>query len=178
MTGYIIRRLLSMLVVLFAVSLLTFFIMLQIPGNPFDTGGKNVPDAVIRQLEAKYNLNLPPHLQYLAYMEDLVVPRMTERDLVVDERGVVEDYLLNIDVPGTESTLRWINFGPSYRSQSRSVNDIFRAHLPVSFQLGIAAMIIALSIGIPAGIMAGLHRNSWIDYLSIGVALIGVSIPA
>ena len=178
MIGYIIRRLLSMVVVLLAVSVLTFFIMLQIPGNPFDNSDKNIPDAVIRQLEARYGLDQPPHMQYLAYMEDLVVPRVTERDLVADSRGIVEDYLVNIDVPGTESTFRWMNFGPSYRSKSRSVNDIFRDNLPVSFQLGVAAFIIALTVGIPAGVMAGLHRNTWIDYVSIGIALIGVSVPA
>lgn len=176
MTGYIVRRLLSMVVVLFAVSVLTFFIMLQIPGSPFDSD-KNVPDSVIRQLEAKYNLDEPPVIQYIQYMEDLVVPRITPRQITPDASGIVDDYLININLPG-DNALRWLNFGPSYRSPSRSVNDIFRDHLPVSFQLGVAAFMVAVVVGVPAGVIAGLRRNTAIDYLAMSIALLGVSIPA
>lgn len=176
MTSYIARRFLSMLLVLLAVSIVTFFIMLQIPGSPFDSD-KNVPDSVIRQLEAKYNLDQPPVIQYLHYMEDLTVPRITPDRLEPDSSGIVDDYLINIPLLG-DNTFRWMNFGPTYRSPSRSVNDIFRDHLPVSFQLGLAAFTVAIVIGIPAGVIAGLRRNTWLDYAAMSVALIGVSVPA
>jgi ABC-type dipeptide/oligopeptide/nickel transport system permease component len=71
-----------------------------------------------------------------------------------------------------------MNFGPTYKSASRTVNGIFIDHLPVSFQLGVAAMIVAMIIGIPAGTAAALNRNSMIDYASMAVALLGVSVPA
>ncbi|MEO1645278.1 MAG: ABC transporter permease, partial [Chloroflexota bacterium] len=177
MTGYIVRRIISMIVVLFAVSLLTFFFMQLIPGSPFD-GEKNIPPAVIRQLEAKYNLDQPVWRQYVSYMEDLVVPRITGEVVPPRPNGVVEDYLINIPIIGTDNVIRWMNFGPSYRSSSQSVNDIFERHLPISFQLGLAAMIVALTIGIPTGIAAGLRRNSWVDYASMSIALLGVSVPA
>lgn len=177
MTGYIVRRILAMIVVLFAVSLLTFFFMQLIPGSPFD-GEKNIPPAVIRQLEAKYNLDQPVWMQYLSYMDDLVVPRLTPDPVPPGPGGVVEDYLINVDLPGTDQWLRWMNFGPSYRSSSRSVNDIFRRHLPISFQLGLAAIVVSVTIGIPTGIAAGLYRNTWVDYASMSIALLGVSVPA
>ncbi|MGJ3239370.1 MAG: ABC transporter permease [Anaerolineae bacterium] len=177
MTSFIIRRMLSMFVVLIAVSALTFFFMKLIPGSPFD-GEKNVPQAVIAQLEAKYNLDAPGWVQYLNYMDDLLIPRITGETIPPTSRGVVEDYLVNIQIPFTDRVVRWMNFGPSYRSSSRTVNSIFKAHLPISFQLGVAAFTIAVVIGIPTGVAAALRRNTWVDYASMSIALLGVSIPA
>ncbi|OQB28681.1 MAG: Dipeptide transport system permease protein DppB [Chloroflexi bacterium ADurb.Bin180] len=70
------------------------------------------------------------------------------------------------------------DFGPSYRSRGRGVNDIFKDHLPVSAQLGLAAMAIALAIGLPLGILAALKQNTIWDYLGMGLAIFGVSVPA
>ena len=75
------------------------------------------------------------------------------------------------------ATMRWLNFGPSYASRSQSVNDLYRNQLIVSAQLGAAAMIIAMVIGIPLGIVAALNRNTTWDYISMSVAILGVSVP-
>lgn len=70
------------------------------------------------------------------------------------------------------------DFGPTYRSRGRTVNDIFRDDLPVSAQLGLAAMAIALVIGVPLGIVAALKQNTLWDYIGMGLAIVGVSVPA
>jgi len=70
------------------------------------------------------------------------------------------------------------DFGPTYRSRGRGVNDIFKDHLPVSAQLGLAAIAIALVIGLPLGILAALKQNTIWDYLGMGLAIFGVSVPA
>lgn len=88
-----------------------------------------------------------------------------------------EDAPATSNIIGAETTLRWLNFGPSYASRSQSVNDLFRNQLIVSGQLGIAALIVAAVIGIPLGIAAALNRNTWADYTSMGVAILGVSVP-
>jgi len=175
MTQYIIRRILSMLGVLFVVALLTFVLMRAIPGNPFDLSAKPVPPRVLEQLAAKYNLDEPPYLQFIHYVGDIAVPRITPDVL---ERSILNDYLINIPIPATNYVFRWMNFGPSYRDPSRTVNDIFERHLPISFQLGVAALVVAMVIGIPFGTIAALNRNSGWDYASMTIALIGVSIPA
>ena len=156
------------------VSLITFAFMRAIPGNPFDTG-KGVPERVQQQLEAKYNLDDPIHWQYLHYMGDVIIPQVTENEL---PQTFENDYLINIYVPVVDQTLRWMNFGPTYRSPGQTVNDIFRQRFPVSFELGIAAMIVAMVIGIPAGVIAALNRNATWDYVSMSVAIVGVSVPA
>ncbi|GAB1420033.1 dipeptide ABC transporter permease DppB [Anaerolineales bacterium] len=173
MTQFIIRRLLQMVLVLFAIALLTFLFMRAIPGNPFDTE-RGVPERTLRQLEQKYNLDEPLHMQFLHYMEGLIVPFITDTGA---PKSVLNDSLIKIAIPGSDQSISWINFGPSYRSPSRTVNDIIRDHLPVSIQLGVAAMMVAMIIGIPAGIIAALHRNQAWDYAAMSIALIGVSVP-
>ena len=69
------------------------------------------------------------------------------------------------------------DLGPSFRYKSRSVNDIIKDTLPVSAQLGALSLILALFIGIPAGVFAALKQNTWVDYSSTFVAVLGVSVP-
>jgi len=70
-----------------------------------------------------------------------------------------------------------LDLGPSFYYRSRTVNDILKQTFPVSLQLGVLSMILALFIGIPAGTFAALRHNSWVDYSSSFVAILGVSIP-
>lgn len=70
------------------------------------------------------------------------------------------------------------DFGPSFSSRSRTVTDIISESFPVSIQLGLAAMAIALLIGIPLGVLGAVKHNSFLDYLSGFVAIAGVSTPS
>jgi ABC-type dipeptide/oligopeptide/nickel transport system permease component len=70
-----------------------------------------------------------------------------------------------------------MNFGPSYKSRSRTVNDIFRDNLPISGQLGVMALTIAVIIGMPLGILAALRQNTVYDYIGMAMAIFGVSVP-
>lgn len=176
MGQYIVRRVLWMLVVLFAISVATFLLMRLVPGGPFNTE-RGLPEAVIRNLEARYNLNDPLPIQYLNYMSGLVIPRFTGGDW---KQSQAEHYLVNISTPllGEGMALRWMNFGPSLNSPNRTVTSMMQDHLPVSFQLGVAALVVALAIGIPVGTIAALKQNTIIDYMSMTIAITGVSVPA
>jgi ABC-type dipeptide/oligopeptide/nickel transport system permease component len=70
-----------------------------------------------------------------------------------------------------------MNFGPSFSSRSRTVNDIFRDQLPISIQLGLLALLVAITIGMPLGILGALKQNTILDYLGMSVAIFGVSVP-
>ncbi|MDX1991945.1 MAG: ABC transporter permease [bacterium] len=175
MAKFIARRLLWMILVLFVVSVITFILMRSVPGGPFSSE-RPLPQAIQDNLNAKYNLDAPLPLQYLSYMGDIVVPTVTIERI---RPSAVTDYLINVPLPflGEDAALRWMNFGPSYASRSRSVNDIIEEHLPVSVQLGVAALIVALTIGIPLGIISALNRNHLLDYAGMGIAILGVSVP-
>lgn len=176
MAKFVLRRFLWMILVLFLVSLITFGLMHAVPGGPFSRE-KPLPAATLALLNAKYHLDEPLHMQYLYYISDIVVPRVT---LERTPPSQSEDYLIDVDLPdifGEEARFKWINFGPTYGSRSRSVNDIFRENLPVSIQLGIAALGVSLAIGLPLGVFTALKRNTPWDYGGMSVAIIGVSVP-
>lgn len=69
------------------------------------------------------------------------------------------------------------DLGPSFRYKGRTVNDIIKDTLPISAQLGVLSLALALFIGIPAGVLSALKQNSWLDYSSTFVAVLGLSIP-
>jgi oligopeptide transport system permease protein len=69
------------------------------------------------------------------------------------------------------------DFGTSLRYEGQTVNQILWRALPVSAALGLSAYVIALLVGITLGTFAALRQNSWIDYASMAIAMLGISIP-
>ena len=171
MGRYIIRRFLWMLLVLWVVSVVTFLMEHALPGGPFDREKKVSPE-IMANLNARYRLDQPLWKQYFQYVSDIMLPQITREP---PSGSVMDDTLITIKVGN--SYFRWMNFGPSYKSKSRSVNDMFREQLPVSMQLGVMALIIAIVIGLPMGILAALKQNTLWDYVGMSVAILGVSVP-
>jgi len=69
------------------------------------------------------------------------------------------------------------DLGPSFRYPDRSVNELLGLGFPVSLLLGACAMAVAVCVGGVAGLLAGVRRNSSVDYVSMSFALFGVSVP-
>jgi peptide/nickel transport system permease protein len=88
----------------------------------------------------------------------------------------------HFDQPLYKQYLLWLgdvvhgDLGRSVRL-NQSVGSLLAERFPVSFRLALAAMLFAIFISIPLGILSALRRNTWIDYLCTGVTLIGFSIP-
>jgi ABC-type dipeptide/oligopeptide/nickel transport system permease component len=171
MGRYIIRRLLYMLVVVLVVSMITFGLMHAVPGGPF-TREKALPQPTIDALNERYHLDDPLWKQYTNYVYNVMIPHV---GTTPPSNSLADDFLLNAKVGSV--WFHWMNFGPSYKSRSRTVNDIFRDNLPISGQLGVMALIIAILIGMPLGILAALKQNTAYDYFGMGVAIFGVSVP-
>lgn len=71
-----------------------------------------------------------------------------------------------------------LDLGPSYRYEGMTVNELIAANFPVSAAVGGAALILALVIGIPAGIISALKRGHWQDRLAMILATLGVTVPS
>jgi len=164
MTAYIIRRFLWMVPVLLMVTVVTFGAMKVVPGGPFSTEGRPMSPEIRANFEARYHLDEPVWKQYLRYMVGDIVDTGSLRDF--GRHGLLGGYL-----------------GPSYKYRGRTINDVLfdggitRSAISVSAQLGTLAIIIAVGIGIPLGLISALKQNTAADYFSMFFAMIGVSIP-
>jgi len=69
------------------------------------------------------------------------------------------------------------DLGPSFQYAGRSVNELIAAGFPVSLQLGLASMLLALVAGCGAGVLAALRRGTLADHGLMTLAMTGLSIP-
>lgn len=69
------------------------------------------------------------------------------------------------------------DLGPSFKYPGRSVNELIAAGFPATAELGIYALLIAIVVGMGAGLIAALHPNTWRDYLPMSLAMIGICAP-
>jgi len=89
----------------------------------------------------------------------------------------------NLDEPIWQQYLRYLwnllqlDLGPSLKFRTQTVNDIIGRSLPVSAQLGVMSIALAIVIGIPMGIVAALYRNTSIDYGATFIAIFFRSVP-
>lgn len=69
------------------------------------------------------------------------------------------------------------DLGPSFKYPNRSVNELIRDSFPVSLELGLWSLIVALFFGLLAGIVASLKQNSALDYVPMSLAMLGICVP-
>jgi oligopeptide transport system permease protein len=70
------------------------------------------------------------------------------------------------------------DLGPSFKYVGWDVSELIQLAFPVSLSLGVSALLIALLIGLPAGMLAALRKNTWWDYLPMGIAMVGICLPS
>jgi oligopeptide transport system permease protein len=143
MLKFIVRRAAWTIPVVLLVIFMTFVMMRQIKGNPFQVTERAVPVSIQRNLDRKYHLDKPWFTQYLYYVKGVFTA----------------------------------DLGPSLVQRNQTVNDIIKEHFPVSLKLGAFAMIFALVIGIPLGIIAALKQNTGWDYAVMTVVNAGYALP-
>jgi peptide/nickel transport system permease protein len=118
-------------------------------------------------------------LQHLLPGDPILVMAGEERDPAVIE-ALREKYRMNDPIP--VQYLAWAgaalqgDLGISLRTQ-QPVLELIGGKLPVTIQLAVMALMIAILIGIPAGVLSAYRKGTWIDWLANIVALSGLSVP-
>jgi len=69
------------------------------------------------------------------------------------------------------------DFGPSFKYHDFTVSELIAQGFPVSIKLGLLAILLSLLVGVSLGVIAALRQNSAIDYLVMGLAMTGITIP-
>jgi oligopeptide transport system permease protein len=154
MLALVIRRLIQLPIILLVVYSITFCLAWLIPGNPLEKEGRRPPEEIVQAMRAQYKLDSPWAFYW---------------DYLGKASGV--SWLL-----GTHDTP--FDLGPSLTHENWSVNEILGAGLPVSMTLGLAAILLACVLGVSAGVLGAVKPGTWIDFSTLAIALIGISLPS
>lgn len=148
MTAYIIRRLLIGILIIFLVTLIVFFVIRLLPGDPLiiylgqqATSG-SVSAVQLDALRHEYGLDRPLIVQYGNYLSDLF-------------HG---------------------NLGTSIYYHEK-ISSLLADRLPITLTLGLTAFVLSTIFGIILGVLAAIRRGTWIDTLVTGSANLGITIP-
>jgi len=160
LTRYVIRRILGLIPVLVGISLLVFTITRVIPADPalLILGERSTPEARAR-LQEQLGLTKPLFFNPAAVQE------------TGNPAALFDSQYFNF-VGGALTG----DLGSSYFTRI-DVRDGLAQRFPATFELAVAAMLFALIIGIPAGVLAALNRGKLADTAFMIVALSGVSFP-
>ncbi len=89
----------------------------------------------------------------------------------------------NLDDPPVVQYMHYLksiatfDFGPSIKKPNSTVNELLGRGFPISAELGIISVLVALVSGIALGVLAALRHNGIIDYMAMTIAVLGISIP-
>lgn len=106
-----------------------------------------------------------------------------EKPLPPDIEANLKAYY-GLDKPLIEQYLQYLNnllhgnLGPSFKYPGWTVNEIILDKLPVSAELGIYALSLAIIFGIGIGIVASLRQNTYTDYFTMSIAMVGICLPS
>lgn len=149
MIRYVIRRLLQGIIVIFLISVATFGILHLTPGDPIF----------------------------------VLIGETGNTQLTTEQIAAIRHYW-GLDRPLYVQYLTWAghmfqgNFGESVIQIGRPVSALLKQTAPVTLKLNAMALVLAIAIAIPAGILAGIKQYSIFDYLSTVGATLGVSLPS
>jgi dipeptide transport system permease protein len=144
MLRFILTRVSLIIPTFLGITLLAFFLIRLVPGDPIETlaGERGIDPVRHEQLRKEYGFDRPVLVQYGIY-----IAKVLQGDL---GRSVITH---------------------------DSVMDEFVALFPATIELALCAILFALAIGLPAGIIAAVRRNSLFDHGVMGISLAGYSMP-
>jgi peptide/nickel transport system permease protein len=148
MGTYIVKRILSMLVVLLIVTAIVFILVRLLPGDPIliyltQQDVESLSIEQVAKVRHELGLDKPIAVQYVRWVGALA-------------RG---------------------DFGISVIRQTPVMLDI-KQRLPITLHLGSMAFLVSIMIGIPAGVIAAVRRGGWLDQLVTTIGNLGVTIPS
>ena len=114
--------------------------------------------------------------------------KLSPGDPLADEKKTAEQLQherakYGLDKPLTVQYWNWISglpkgdLGLTYKHPGWTVGEIIRDRIPVSLELGLYALLVAIVIGLSAGIIAAIRPNTWMDYSAMTFAMIGICLP-
>ena len=182
MARFVGKRLLYGLLVLLGVVTLVFFLFNVLPGDPARMMlGQRADQESIDIINRDLGRDRPVVVQYAAYLNDLL-PFSLHNNAQPDNFFYLspDKYphcTTLLKLGHTSLVLKAPYLRRSYQSQRR-VSEIIATSFPQTALLAVVAMIFALIVGITLGVVAALHKDTWIDRLTLVLSTLGMSLPS
>jgi oligopeptide transport system permease protein len=174
--GLIVRRLAQLPIIVLLVYTITLTLAWAVPGNPLDNPeGRQPPKEVVEAMKRQYNLDSYWKF-YFSYLSNITGVDWLADHYLSDRAKEAAERAREAGVAPPSQPI--FNMGPSLQYEDWTVNEVVATSLPVSITLGAAAILIALLVGVGAGIVGAVKPNSFADLATLAVALIGISLPS
>ena len=182
MLRFVGKRLLYGLLVLLGVVTLVFFLFNILPGDPARMMlGQRADQESIDIINRDLGRDKPVGLQYLNYLNDLVPISVHNNADSASYFFLADDkyapYTALLKLGSTSVVLKAPYLRRSYQSQ-RKVSDILATAFPQTAILALVAMLFALAVGITLGVLAALHKDTWLDRTILVISTLGMSLPS
>ncbi|MBM3298547.1 MAG: ABC transporter permease [Deltaproteobacteria bacterium] len=149
MLAYVIRRLLTMIPTLVAISIISFIIIQLPPGDYLDTyraqravAGEPVDEAEVEAIKRRFGLDEPPYVQYFYWAGNFL-------------RGDFGD------------SVEW----------NKPVKDLIGERLALTITISICTLLFTWAVSVPIGIYSAVRQYSWMDYFLTVIGFIGLATP-
>jgi peptide/nickel transport system permease protein len=169
---YLTKKIFYGILVMIGVIIVVFFLF-QGFGDPSRLVLGQTADAATQQnIRKELNLDKPKWKQFLTYINDV-------SPIALHTKAEIQQKKLNgIFIGGNiKLAIKVPYLRRSYQSK-RDVWDVLIEALPGTIVLAITAMLIAIALGIPLGILAAVKKDTWMDSSSIFVSVLGISAPS
>jgi peptide/nickel transport system permease protein len=144
MGAFLLRRTGQSLVTLLLATIVVFFGIRALPGDPaLALAGEERDPAALAEVHAQYGLDQPILVQYWRWLTEMASG----------------------------------NLGESLRT-GISVAETIRTRIPVTLELALLSLLVAILLGVGSGVLAAVRRGSWVEWLANMAALLGLSVPS
>lgn len=176
MLSYILRKLFYGFLVLLGVVVVVFFLFNILPGDAARmTQGQRADVATLEAVKKEFGLDKPKPVQFALYINDLSPVSILDNNAATQEKY---SYRKIIDLSDSRVlALKKPYLRRSYQTK-KLVSDVLWNTIPNTALLAFTSMIFATVIGIAMGIIAAIKKDTWIDRLSLSVAIFGISMPS
>ena len=174
MFGYVVRRLIGVVIMLLALSLMTFWMFTKAPADPARLMcGKSCTPALVEADRKQLGLDQPFWSQYARFLVAMPCGGLYPNEGPILACPVLD----NAQTTQTQVYCSPVSLGYTFR-KGECVTTLIVEAFPVTAALAIGGVILWLITGIGIGIFAALRRGRWQDRISMGGALIGYSFPS
>ncbi|QHI36284.1 Dipeptide transport system permease protein DppB [Kordia antarctica] len=181
MGKYIIYKIGYAFLTLFGVVTVIFFLFNILPGDPAKMMlGQNQTEEQVAIVKKKYGFDKPLLTQYAYYLNDLFplsFHSTTEEDYTYLSKNKYSATKL-FTIGNTTTVLKFPYLRESFQKSGKSVSQVIKETLPNTIVLAVAAISIAMLLGIIFGIISALYKDTFIDKTIQIISTLGMSVPS